>query len=160
MKMRVITKNDFLFIYNLYMHPQVNPFLLYEPMTEKAFKDIFATFVAQGLIYVFEVGQQPVGMCKLIPNHYRCAHIVYLGGFAVSPDYMGRGYALQQLDLVKDWAVKNHFSRIELSVSVENTRAISLYEKANFNKEGVLKKYCYLKERNEYIDEVMMAVLI
>jgi L-phenylalanine/L-methionine N-acetyltransferase len=160
MQMRLITKDDFPFIYNLYMHPHVNPFLLYEPMTQEEFVGIFANLLAQELIYIFEVDEEPVGMCKLIPNHYRCAHIVYLGGFAVSPVHAGKGYGLQQLFLIKKWAKKNHFSRVELSVSVENIKAITLYEKANFSKEGVLKSYCYLKERNEYIDEVMMATLI
>jgi RimJ/RimL family protein N-acetyltransferase len=159
MQMRLITKDDFPFIYNLYMHPQVNPFLLYEQMGQGEFMNIFTTLIAQELIYIFEV-DEPVGMCKLIPNHYRCAHIVYLGGFAVSPTHSGKGYGLQQLHLIKKWALDNRFSRIELSVSVENNKAIALYEKANFSKEGVLKNYCYLKERNKYIDEVMMATLI
>ncbi len=160
MLMRSITKEDFAFIYNLYMQPQVNPFLLYEQMSRQEFEGIFTTLLTQELIYIFEVNDEPVGMCKLIPNQYRCAHIVYLGGFAVSPNHAGKGYGLQQLNLIKQWALENRFSRIELSVSVENTKAIALYEKASFSKEGVLKKYCYLKERNEYIDEVMMATLI
>jgi len=34
-----------------------------------------------------------------------------------------------------------------------------LYEKAGFVKEGVLKKYTWLKNENKFLDEVMMAYL-
>ena len=38
---RIAQPADFDFIYELYMHPQVNPFLLYEPMERESFKPIF-----------------------------------------------------------------------------------------------------------------------
>jgi RimJ/RimL family protein N-acetyltransferase len=49
--------------------------------------------------------------------------------------------------------------RIELSTACINEKAISLYEKAGFAKEGILRKYTWLKSENRFLDEVMMAYL-
>ena len=59
-----------------------------------------------------------------------------------------------------DFAKQNGFLRIELSVALINEKAIRLYEKAGFVKEGLLKKFTYLKSENKYLDEVMMAYLV
>ena len=48
---------------------------------------------------------------------------------------------------------------MELGVSVINTKAIYLYEKAGFKKEGLLKKYIYLKNENLFLDDILMAYL-
>ena len=59
-----------------------------------------------------------------------------------------------------EYAKQNGFLRIELSVASINEKAIRLYEKAGFIKEGTLKKFTYLKSENKYLDEIMMAYLI
>ena len=51
------------------------------------------------------------------------------------------------------------FLRIELGVSTINTKAIHLYEKGGFKKEGLLKKYIYLKNENLFLDDTLMAYL-
>jgi putative acetyltransferase len=55
---------------------------------------------------------------------------------------------------------QKNFLRIELSVATENEKAIRLYEKAGFVKEGVMKRFTYLKSENRFLDEVMMACLV
>jgi putative acetyltransferase len=50
--------------------------------------------------------------------------------------------------------------RIELSTATINERAIRLYEKMGFEKEGILRKYTYLKSEDRFLDEVLMAVLL
>jgi len=51
------------------------------------------------------------------------------------------------------------FLRMELGVSTINTKAIHLYEKAGFVKEGLLKKYIFLKTENLFLDDLLMAYL-
>ena len=41
----------------------------------------------------------------------------------------------------------------------EFAKAIRLYEKAGFEKEGVLRKYSRMKNENIFLDEVMMSWL-
>lgn len=43
---------DFLYIYQLYMNPQINPYLLYEVMNEDAFRPIFDNLLGEG-VYIF-----------------------------------------------------------------------------------------------------------
>ncbi len=154
---RKVTEQDFEFIYNLYMHPQVNPFLLYEMMDAETFKPILEDLLHKEVLYIFEDKNAAVGMFKLVPLTYRNTHIAYLGGVAIDPLFSGKGYGIIMLLEIIDYTKENGFLRIELSVAAVNEKAIRLYEKAGFEKEGLLKNYTYLKSENRFLDEVMMA---
>ncbi|MFN0083281.1 MAG: GNAT family N-acetyltransferase, partial [Ferruginibacter sp.] len=69
-------------------------------------------------------------------------------------------YGLNMLQEIKTYASNNNFLRIELSVATINDRAIHLYEKAGFVKEGIMKNFTYLKEEDTFLDEVLMACLL
>ena len=87
---RKTTASDFDFIYSLYMHPQVNPYLLYEMMDAETFKPIFDELFSRDVLYIFEEKNEAVGMFKLVPLLYRNAHIAYLGGLAIHPSFAGK----------------------------------------------------------------------
>ena len=156
---RKMTQQDFHFVYELYMHPEVNKYLLYEPMSEAVFNPIFADFLEKQIIYIFEVAGQPAGMFKLVPYSHRTSHVAYVGGLAIHPSHSGKGLGSQMMSEIKDLAKEKGMRRIELSTSVINDRAIHLYEKAGFQKEGILRKYSYLETENRFLDEVMMSWL-
>lgn len=157
---RGVTKEDFDFIYDLYMHPQINPWLLYEPMSKELFFPIFKELLVKEVLYVYENDNRAVGMCKLVPQQYRIAHIVYLGGVAIHPSYGRKGFGQKMLEEIKEYIKQKGFLRIELSVAIVNEKAVRLYEKAGFAKEGILKKYTYMNDENKFLDEVMMAYLV
>ena len=157
---RKATTEDFDFVYELYMHPQNNPFLLYEQMNTNLFLPIFNDLQTKGLLYLYELDSIPTGMCKLVPQQHRNAHIVYLGGLTIHPFFGGKGEGLKMMRDIIDHVKQQGFLRIELSVAVINEKAIRLYEKVGFVKEGVLKKFTYLKSENKFLDEVMMAFLV
>ncbi len=150
---------DFEFFYYLYMHPQVNPFLLYEKMEQEEFIPIFNELLDKGVLYLFVSEDVPAGMFKLVPQQYRNSHIAYLGGLAIDPFQAGKGLGLVMMEAVKEYANAAGFKRIELSVAAVNERAINLYLKAGFEKEGVLRNFTFLKSENRFLDEVMMAYL-
>ena len=154
---RKITPQDFHFIYELYMHPEVNKYLHYEPMPEAAFTPIFTDLLQRQIIYIFETNDAPAGMFKLDPNTHRSGHVAYLGGLAIHPSQSGKGLGSQMMKEIKTYAKERGFLRIELSTALVNEKAIRLYEKAGFQKEGVLRKYTYLQQENQFLDEVMMA---
>ncbi len=156
---RKATGEDFDFIYELYMHPQTNSFLLYEQMDKNSFLPIFDDLLKKEVLYVYE-NNRVTGMCKLVPQQYRNAHIVYLGSVAIHPTFSGRGEGSKMMKDIIDFAKQNKFLRIELSVASINEKAIRLYEKAGFEKEGMLKKFTYLETENKFLDEVMMAYMI
>jgi RimJ/RimL family protein N-acetyltransferase len=157
---REATKTDFNFIYQLYMHPQINPWLLYEQMDEASFQPVYNELLGRHVLYVYESNGSAVGMCKLVPQQYRNAHIVYLGGVGIHPSFAGKGEGLNMLHDIISFAKQQGFRRIELSVASINERAIHLYEKAGFVKEGLLRNFTYLKSEDKFLDEVMMACLM
>ncbi len=150
---------DFQFIYELYMHPQINPFLLYEPMDAENFQPIFNALLQQALKYVYVDHSERIGMFKLVPLLHRSDHIVYLGGLAVHPYFAGRGEGSKMLKEIIAFAKTRGYLRIELSAAVVNEKAIRLYEKSGFQKEGVLRKYTHLKSEQKFLDEIVMSYL-
>ena len=154
-----ITTADFDFIYSLYMHPQVNSWLLYEMMDKNSFRPIFDELLHKGIIYVYEENGVAAGMFKFIHQQHRNSHIAYLGGVVIHPGFAGKGYGKKMMQEIIELGRQMNILRIELSTASINDKAISLYEKYGFVKEGVLKKYTWLKSENRFLDEVMMAYL-
>jgi RimJ/RimL family protein N-acetyltransferase len=157
--LRLVTSEDFKFIFDLYMHPQVNRYLLYEQTGSDAFLPIFNDLLEKKNLFIYENNKIATGMCKLVPQQYRNSHIVYLGGVAIHPSFAGKGEGFKMIEEIIHYIKEEGFLRIELSVASINGKAIRLYEKVGFTKEGVLKKFTYLKSEDKYLDEVMMAYL-
>lgn len=155
-----VKSDDFSYIYNLYMHPEVNPYLLYEMMEEEIFSPIFDDLIKEEVLFLYKNGIENIGMCKLIRQKHRNDHILYLGGLAIHPDYFGKGFGRKMTHEIIDFCTNTGVSRIELSVAVHNEKAIQLYENVGFTKEGVLKNYTYLKNKNQFIDEILMSKLL
>ncbi len=151
--------SDFEFIYGLYFHPELNPFLLYEPMEAADFAPVFEELIRTEVLYIFEHQGEKIGMCKLIPLRYRNEHIAYLGGVAIHPNFAGKGSGEQMIREILTEAKRMGFLRVELSTATINERAIRLYEKTGFQKEGILRNFCLLKSQNRFLDEVMMSCL-
>jgi len=156
---RNITAADFDYIYGLYMHPQINPYLLYEIMDKDSFQPIFNALLEKDIIYIYEENNKAVGMFKLVQLEHRSSHVGYLGGLAIHPDFAGKGYGKKMMEAIIELGRQINLLRMELSADVINEKAVTLYEKAGFVKEGVLKKYTWLKSENRFLDEVMMAYL-
>jgi ribosomal protein S18 acetylase RimI-like enzyme len=156
---RKVTAGDFKFVYELYMHPQTNRFLLYEQMTMEKFEPIFNDLLYREILFIYHGEGVPAGMFKLVRHLYRNDHIGYLGSVAIHPDFAGKGLGYKMLQEVINLGNQMGLLRIELSTATSNEKAIYLYEKAGFQKEGIMKKYTYLKSENLYLDEAMMAYL-
>lgn len=152
-----ITTSDFDYIYELYMHPATNPYLLYEPMSEEAFKPIFADLLTQNIIFIYSENEQNVGMFKLIPFQHRTSHINYLGGLAIHPDFAGKGFGSKMLQEIINLGKKRGIKRLELSTGTFNKNAIKLYEKHGFVFEGILRNYVHNVAMGGFADEQMMA---
>jgi RimJ/RimL family protein N-acetyltransferase len=157
---RKAVATDINFFYYLYMHPLVNPFLLYEKMQLEEFKPVFNELMVKGFLYLFISEDVPAGMFKLVPQQYRNSHNVYLGGLAIDPGQAGKGLGLMMVNAIKEYTKTEGFKRIELSVAAVNEKAINLYLKAGFEKEGVLRNFTFLKSESRFLDEVMMAYLL
>jgi putative acetyltransferase len=154
---RKATPGDFVFIYELFMHPQINRFSFYELKTMEEFRPIFDNLLSQDILYIYEADGRPAGTFKFMPQPHRASHIIVLGGVAIHPLFGGKGHGQQMLKEILLLGKEMKCVRLELGVSAINTKAIHLYEKAGFEKEGLLKKYIYLTEEDVYLDDILMA---
>jgi L-phenylalanine/L-methionine N-acetyltransferase len=161
MTTKIATNEDFDLIFGYYMHPAINPFLLYEPMSKDDFLPIYEDLIARKIVYIcYNDHYESVGMFKLFPMPHRNAHIMYLGGVAIHPDFGGQGFGKKMMQTVIEMAKQNGAKRIELSTATVNATAIRLYESIGFEQEGVLRNFTFLKSENRYLDEVVMSYLM
>jgi putative acetyltransferase len=90
-------------------------------------------------------------------DNRRRAHVASIG-MAVHDDYAGRGVGRALLSAVVDLADRwLHYTRLELTVWADNARAIALYEKAGFEREGLHRAYAW--RDGGYVDALCMARL-
>jgi L-phenylalanine/L-methionine N-acetyltransferase len=154
-----ITPSDFDFIYGLYMHPNINPFLLYEPMDKESFQPIFDNLLKEEILYIFQENGENIGMFKLIRLKHRSDHIAYLGSVGIHPNFAGKGFGKKMMQAIINLGQEIGLLRIELSVSTANLKAQQLYKSVGFEEEGILRKYTHLKSENRFLDEIMMSYL-
>lgn len=72
----------------------------------------------------------------------------------------GKGYAVEALTLIADYIFRKlNYNRLELSLDMENKRALAAYEKIGFVLEGVRRDYRFNIITKTYADEGMMSIL-
>ena len=98
-----------------------------------------------------------IGMLGLNRFTDRRAHVASFG-MAVHDAYAGRGAGAALLgaaiDLADNWL---QIKRLELSVYADNARAIGLYERFGFEREGLQRAYAW--RGGGYVDSLTMARL-
>lgn len=79
-------------------------------------------------------------------------------GMAVHDAFAGRGVGSAMLAAVVDLAERWwNIRRLELNVYADNARAIALYERFGFEREGLLRAYAW--RDGAYVDSLVMARL-
>ena len=90
------------------------------------------------------------------PQRVRLKHVGEFG-ISVSKEHWGKGIGRTMIDYMLKWAYSNPILRkINLKVLQKNERAIELYEKIGFKKEGMMIKDFYLN--GEYMDSYFMGL--
>lgn len=98
----------------------------------------------------------PIGNIGLMPSQNpRTRHSGHIG-MGVHDDYAGQGVGQKMmeaaLDLADNWL---NLRRLELTVYVDNDRAIRLYERTGFVVEGRFRDYAF--RDGDYVDALSMA---
>jgi RimJ/RimL family protein N-acetyltransferase len=108
-------------------------------------------------MFVAVANGEVVGWCDVqrhpFPAHYHRGTL----GTGVVPEYRGRGIGARLLDQTLKQALATGFVRIELSVRADNLRAIRLYEKLGFIREGLLRDAVFVD--GEFHDAIAMALI-
>ncbi|MDE9517558.1 GNAT family N-acetyltransferase [Xenorhabdus bovienii] len=79
-------------------------------------------------------------------------------GISVDADYSGKGIGSKMMEFAIDYAFNWLAAvRIELEVFTDNEKAIALYTKFGFEKEGVLRKASL--KNGQYCDVMAMSII-
>jgi RimJ/RimL family protein N-acetyltransferase len=109
-------------------------------------------------ILVADVDGRLVGYIAGVGGKYRRnRHSAYVV-VAVLQAFSGRGIGTQLFDRLEAWALEHGIHRLELTVMVHNERAIAVYERLGFQREG--RKRDALLVSGAYVDEYLMAKLL
>jgi RimJ/RimL family protein N-acetyltransferase len=102
-------------------------------------------------------GEEVVGWCD-ITRHFFPAH-AHRGslGMGIVPAWRGRGLGTRLMERTLQEARKVGLVRVELNVHADNARAIALYERFGFVREGVARDAVCID--GQYIDTIGMAIL-
>jgi RimJ/RimL family protein N-acetyltransferase len=111
-----------------------------------------------GVMFVCEEDKELIGF---VAGHRgvsrRQAHLIYIA-MGVLQAWVGRGIGRSLLAALEGWAQSKGLHRLELMVNCNNGRAIRLYDKFGFEREGV-KRHA-LRIDGHYVDAFYMAKLI
>ncbi|AWM61176.1 GNAT family N-acetyltransferase [Stutzerimonas stutzeri] len=147
-------------VYDIYMHPEVVPYLGFDPMPRAAFGKVFEPLFESGSFYVYEHAGVVQGFYKVQRHVGRAAHVACLGTLAVAPEVKGSGLARQMMQEVLDKLAASGIRRVELTVEADNPRAIAFYEHFGFVHEGT-QRAAYKRARDEgFVDELMYGLLL
>jgi RimJ/RimL family protein N-acetyltransferase len=109
-------------------------------------------------VLVAEANSRLVGFVALLGGPYRRnRHNAYLV-LGVLEEFGGRGVGTALLARGMKWAEKAGITRLELTVMAHNERAIRLYERMGFEREGIRRRA--LRVDGEWVDELFMALLL
>jgi RimJ/RimL family protein N-acetyltransferase len=139
-------------------------FMLFEP-------DEFAVTEEQQRRRIEEMSRQGSGVLLLIEDQVlpigvvfgnrgiarRTRHSLYVV-IGVLEAWHGRGVGRSLMQALESWAQVQGIHRLELVVDVGNQRAIALYERCGFEREGVKRDSRFVDGR--YADELFMSKLI
>ncbi|KAI0150147.1 acyl-CoA N-acyltransferase [Xylariaceae sp. FL1272] len=101
-------------------------------------------------------GPEPIGFVSIkhLPSYQRRGSM----GIKIAPKHQNKGYGSEVVSWAMDWAFKwGGLHSLCLGASLYNERAVAVYEKAGFRREGVSKEAVYRNRR--WWDTVQMAIL-
>lgn len=158
--MRRAEANDFDQIYMLYMDSTINPYLIFDPMSPEEFRPLFDELVLQGESYVYEELGSIAAALTVTRGRLRMRHMASLGTIAVHPETHGTGIGAAFLSEVLAMLASEGVRRVDLTVDADNPVAISFYESLGFFREGVLHDYVRRAGEEDYVDNLMMTILL
>lgn len=158
--LRLATPADKDAVYSIYMHPDVVPYLGYDPMSSADFEPVFQELVDCRSFYVLERDGSIAGFCRTTRQPGRTAHVVYLGTLAVSPHWRGAGVAQDLMEQITAMLESQGVLRLELRLDAGNRRAFAFYSKLGFKQEGRMRAAYKRSTDRYYLDDIFMAKLL
>ena len=130
----------------------------WEPLSLASLEKQFERWLEKGNGWmVIEADGVVIGSIGLLnPNrHHQSSEF---GVFIYDPDYVGKGYGSDAIQVLLRWAFRiQNYRRIWLMTDSNNPRAIAAYEKCGFVHEGRLREHVF--NNGKYVDVLQMGML-
>lgn len=133
----------------------------YKPVSEAQHQAWFESIRQRDDVFIFGIRlletDELIGSCQLhsVDQVSRSAELQIRLGEAAA---RGKGFGTEAVRLLLKFAFTDlNLNRVYLHVFDSNTRAIQVYEKNGFSREGVLRQAAYIDGR--FVDVVVMGVL-
>jgi RimJ/RimL family protein N-acetyltransferase len=108
--------------------------------------------------FVIEVDGTVIGEIGLHEWRNRRAGSASFGVSIRDPEYLGKGYGREAIDLLLDWSFRiMNYRRIHLETLANNERAVRCYRACGFVEEGRLRQHEYYN--GSYADVLVMGIL-
>lgn len=131
--------------------------LLEAPPLENARAFVLGMIAKGNPQFVALADGEVVGWCDIsrhsFPSHAHAGNL----GMGIIPAYRGRGIGRKLIETTLRAAFDAGIERVELSVHADNDRAIALYEKVGFVREGLARRSVRID--GCYKDTIHMAII-
>ena len=154
---RLATPDDMQAVYDIYMHPEVVPYLGIDPVSLEGFGPYFAGLLASGAFFVVPRDGEVRGFYRENRQPDRSSHVSILTTLAIAPSEKGSGLATAMIEEAIEEMRTQGVLRVELTLEADNLRALAFYRKLGFEQEGRLKKAYKRANAPDYLDELVMA---
>ncbi len=158
--LKPLKKNYIEFLRKVRTNPKINKHLFTDVYNssekqKKWYKDDYLKDKSY-LIFIAFDGKTPIGYGQI--NHIDYHNYSCEVGFCVAPEFQGRGYGKILTKRIINYSIKElKMHRIYLEVFTTNKKAIKLYEKIGFKKEGVLKDKVF--KNGKFHNVLLMSII-
>jgi RimJ/RimL family protein N-acetyltransferase len=131
---------------------------VFEAFSVQAMRDfVLHQNKTSGPAFVAHRADEVIGWCDI--RRHALPAFAHRGsvGMGVVAEWRGRGIGFRLLDAALDAAFRQGFARVELEARTDNTRAIALYDKIGFVREGLLRDSFFVD--GKYFDAIAMAIV-
>ena len=149
-------ETDFDKVHEILMHKDVNPFMNYPILSKDDFKEVWREIFSR--LYLWKENTEILGIVVITKGTHRVKHIAYIDILATNQSLRRGGVGTAFFNKVIESLAAEGFIKIELSVEVDNDRAVTFYKKMGFVIEGVRKKS--LNREGKFIDNYFMAKML
>jgi ribosomal protein S18 acetylase RimI-like enzyme len=157
---RLATLEDLPAVHRIYTHDEVAPFLGFDPVPLADFRPIYADLLATRSFYVAEREGQVRGFYRLNRQKGRSKHVVVIETLAIDPIEKSSGFAHAMIGEALENMRQDGIRRVELLVEADNPRAFAFYRKLGFEQEGRLRAAYKRANELDFVDELLMALLL
>lgn len=147
-------------VFAIYSHPQVVPYLTYDPMALQAFAPIFDELLRSGAFWIWEHEGALAGFYRTTRYPGSVHHVTQLGTLAIDPRLHGRGVGRAMIDDALTHLRADGIKRVELYAEADNTQALAFYQRLGFVHEGTLRAFYKRSHEAHYVDEYVLGLLL